>query len=80
MRTASTLRTVLTPLVGFRLLLGWGAFLVLLIAHPVPAAPLPPAALVVLLAIIVAVIVVCAFGVVDQAEHLAGSLGDPYGT
>ncbi len=80
MRTASTLRTVLTPAVAFRLLLGWGAFAVLLIAHPLLAAPLPPVALVVVLAIIVAVIVVCAFGVVDQAEHLAGRLGDPYGT
>nr|WP_275411315.1 hypothetical protein [Streptomyces sp. SID8014] len=32
------------------------------------------------LAAIVAVIIVCAFGVVTEAEHLARRLGDPYGT
>ena len=79
-RTASTLRTVLTPTAGLRLLLGWGAFIALLIAHPLLEAPLPIGALVVLLALIVVVIVMCAFGVVDQAEHLAHRLGDPYGT
>ncbi|GEC98692.1 calcium:proton antiporter [Kocuria varians] len=33
-----------------------------------------------MLAAIVAVIIVCAFGVVTEAEHLAHRLGDPYGT
>ncbi|MDA3648442.1 calcium:proton antiporter [Saccharopolyspora indica] len=64
----------------FRLLLGWGAFAGVLLAEPVLSAHLPGPALIGVLAGIIAVIVVCAFGVVTQAEHLAHRLGDPYGT
>lgn len=77
MRTAST---VITPSVIFRLLLGWGAFAGVLLAAPVLSAHLPGPALIGVLAGIIAVIIVCAFGVVTEAEHLAHRLGDPYGT
>ncbi|MFD0555875.1 Ca2+:H+ antiporter [Stackebrandtia endophytica] len=80
MRFAATFRTVLTPAALLRLGLGWGAFVVALIARPVLSGQLPGWALAAVLAGIVAVIVVCAFGVVAEAEHLAHRLGDPYGT
>ncbi|HLV54671.1 MAG TPA: calcium:proton antiporter [Actinotalea caeni] len=80
MRTASTTRTVVTPTVLARSGLGWGAVLATALARPLPAQPLPGPALVALLAVIVAVILVCAWGVVGEAEHLARRLGDPYGT
>jgi Ca2+:H+ antiporter len=32
------------------------------------------------LIVIIAVILICAFGVVTEAEHLANRLGDPYGS
>ncbi|MGX1695237.1 calcium:proton antiporter [Microbacterium keratanolyticum] len=76
----TSLRSILTPGVIVRLALGWGAFAALLLAQPLLAGPLPGPALVVALIAIVAVIVVCAFGVVTEAEHLAHRLGDPYGT
>lgn len=76
----SSLRRILTPGVIARLALGWSAFGALLMAHPLLDARLPAAALVAVLIGIVAVIVVCAFGVVIEAEHLARRLGDPYGT
>lgn len=76
----TSLRSILTPGVIIRLALGWGAFAALLLAGPLLAGPLPGPALVVALIAIVAVIVVCAFGVVTEAEHLAHRLGDPYGT
>ncbi|MBQ0825545.1 calcium:proton antiporter [Streptomyces tagetis] len=75
-----TFRTVLTPTAVFRPVLGWGAFLTVLFAAPALAGPLPTPVLWAVLAGIVAVIVVCAFGVVTQAEHLARRLGEPYGT
>lgn len=80
MRTASTPRTVVTPTVLARSGLGWGAVLATALARPLLAQPLPGPALVALLAAIVAVILVCAWGVVGEAEHLARRLGDPYGT
>lgn len=80
MPTPSLLRTVLTPTAVFRLALGWGAFLATVLAAPVLSGPLTAPVLWTVLAGIVAVIVVCAFGVVGQAEHLARRLGDPYGT
>ncbi|WP_309131450.1 calcium:proton antiporter [Brevibacterium sp.] len=76
----TTLRTVLTPKALIRLVLGWGAFLLTIPARPILASPLPGPALIAVLAAIVLVIVVCAFGVVSEAEHLARRLGDPYGT
>lgn len=73
-----TVRTVLTPRSIAQLALGWAAVVVLLVAPP--EGPLPGAALLVVLGLVVAVVVVCAFGVVTQAERLAHRLGDPYGT
>lgn len=56
-----------------RLISGWGAFVILqFLPGGLPVWPL--------LIAIIAVIVVCAFGVMEQAEHLARRLGDPYGT
>jgi Ca2+:H+ antiporter len=63
-----------------RLVLGWGTFLATVVAGPWLEGPLPTPVLTGVLVVIVAVIVVCAFGVVAQAEHLAHRLGDPYGT
>ncbi|MCM3779738.1 calcium:proton antiporter [Microbacterium hydrocarbonoxydans] len=63
-----------------RIVLGWGTFAAVLIAHPLLAAPAAAVVLVVGLIAIVAVILVCAFGVVKQAEALAHRLGDPYGS
>lgn len=63
-----------------RIAIGWGAFGALLIVHPLIAAPAPALILLVALAILVSVILVCAFGVVKQAEALAHRLGDPYGS
>ncbi|WP_309105164.1 calcium:proton antiporter [Microbacterium sp.] len=76
----ATLRTVVAGRVVFRLVLGWGAFAVLFAAQPFLSARLSTPVLVTVLAGIIAVIVVCAFGVVGEAEHLARRLGDPYGT
>ena len=79
-----TPHTSLRSLIGrsdvARIVLGWGSFAAVLIAHPLFAAPAPVAVLVVGLVAIVAVILVCAFGVVKQAEALAHRLGDPYGS
>lgn len=63
-----------------RLVLGWGSFAVLQVADRWlgPLVPLP--VLAVASAAIVIVIIVCAFGVVRQAEALADRLGDPYGS
>lgn len=76
----TTFRTVLTPIALLRLGLGWGAFLLTIIVGPALSSSLPGPALVAVLTAIVVVIVVCAFGVVAEAEHLAHRLGDPYGT
>ncbi|MBK0419942.1 calcium:proton antiporter [Leucobacter sp. CSA1] len=80
MQRTSSLRAILTPTAAFRIVLGWGAFIALLLAEPLLAGRLPTLALFAVLAVIVAVIIVCAFGVVTEAEHLAHRLGDPYGT
>lgn len=63
-----------------RILVGWATFAALVIAAPLLEPPVPGAALVMVLAAIVAVIIVCAFGVLKQAEALAHRLGDPYGS
>jgi len=73
-------RSILSPIAITRLILGWGAFVLLMAVRPVLAAPLPTWALWLVLGGIVAVISVSAFGVVTEAEHLAHRLGDPYGT
>ncbi|GAA1671651.1 calcium:proton antiporter [Citricoccus zhacaiensis] len=61
-------------------MLGWVAFLALTLAKPVLDGHLPTLLLFAVLAAIVAVIIVCAVGVVNEAEHLAHRIGDPYGT
>lgn len=77
-------RTELKQLIGVtdivRVALGWGAFGALLLLHPVLEPPVPTPVLIIALAVIIAVILVCAFGVVKQAEALAHRLGDPYGS
>lgn len=75
-----SIRQLITPVDVVRVVLGWGAFGALLLAHPLLAPPVPGPLLVVALVGIVAVILVCAFGVVKQAEALAHRLGDPYGS
>lgn len=74
------LKTLIGPTDIVRVVLGWGAFAALLPLHPVLAPPVPTPVLIIALAVIIAVILVCAFGVVKQAEALAHRLGDPYGS
>lgn len=74
------IRDTFSPADTGRLALGWGTFLATVVAVPWLEGPLPTPVLTGVLVVIVAVIVVCAFGVVAQAEHLAHRLGDPYGT
>ena len=76
----SILRSILTPRAVSRLLLGWGAVAVLLLAGDLLTPPVAGPLLVGALGAVVAVILVCAFGVVHEAEHLARRLGDPYGS
>ena len=75
-----TLGSILTPSALVRLLVGWGAVLGMLGAGPLLGPFIPAWLLVGALALIVAVILLCAFGVVNEAEHLARRLGDPYGS
>ncbi len=63
-----------------RIALGWGAFLVLSLVPGASMGALGAGPAWAVLGAIVAVIVVCAFGVMEQAEGLARRLGDPYGT
>nr|WP_274637849.1 calcium:proton antiporter [Microbacterium bovistercoris] len=70
------LRRVFTPAAVSRMLLGWLAVAILALLGPLLGTPLLIAGLVGT----IAVIVVCAFGVVHQAERLAARLGDPFGT
>lgn len=77
---SATVRSILTPAAVLRLVLGWGAFIALMFAGPLLAPPVPAPLLVAALVFIVGVILVCAFGVVHEAEHLARRLGDPYGS
>lgn len=74
------MRRVLTRAAVARLLIGWAAVAALALAGPLLAPPVPGPLLIGALAAIIAVILVCAFGVVHEAEALAQRLGDPYGT
>ncbi|MBM6589236.1 calcium:proton antiporter [Brevibacterium sp. RIT 803] len=76
----AAIRSILTPSAIVRLILGWGAFAALLIAGPLLTPPVAGPLLVSALIVIVSVILICAFGVVHEAEHLARRLGDPYGS
>lgn len=77
---AITRKRIVRPSDIVRIVLGWGGFGLLLIAHPLLEPPIPAAILITALGLIIGVIVVCAFGVVKQAEALAHRLGDPYGS
>ncbi|WP_188804326.1 calcium:proton antiporter [Citricoccus zhacaiensis] len=79
-RGSSPVRTILTPAALVRLGVGWGTFLALALSGPLLEPPLPGPLLIIALAVIVGVILLCSFGVVHEAEHLARRLGDPYGT
>ncbi|WP_144670819.1 calcium:proton antiporter [Arthrobacter sp. U41] len=61
-------------------MVGWAAVLGLVFAAPLLEPPVPTPLLIAALALIVGVVLVCAFGVVLEAEHLAHRLGDPYGS
>ncbi|QGU06300.1 Sodium/proton antiporter ChaA [Corynebacterium occultum] len=74
------LSALFTPSVWARLLLGWGAFLLLGLFSSPLAGSLPAPVVWGLLGGIILVILICAFGVMEQAEGLARRLGDPYGT
>ncbi|MGO2035105.1 MAG: calcium:proton antiporter [Brevibacterium sp.] len=76
----AAIRDIVTPTAIIRLTLGWGAFVALTFAGPLLEPPVPGALLVTALIVIVGVILVCAFGVVHEAEQLAHRLGDPYGS
>lgn len=75
-----SVRSILTPVAVGRLVLGWGVVGALLLAGDLLARPVPAPLLVGALLVIIGVILVCAFGVVHEAEHLARRLGDPYGS
>jgi Ca2+:H+ antiporter len=77
---SASVRSVVTPVAIARILLGWGAVAVLSVASSLFEPPVAAPLLVGALAGIVGVVLVCAFGVVHEAEHLARRLGDPYGT
>ncbi|MGC5616619.1 calcium:proton antiporter [Georgenia sp. Z1491] len=77
---STTVRTVLTPTAIGRLAIGWFAVVALALAGPLLEPPVPAPLLAGALAAIVGVILLCAFGVVREAEHLARRLGDPYGS
>lgn len=77
---STSARSILTPVSIARLVLGWGTFLGLMFAGSLLDPPVPAPLLVAALVVIVGVILVCAFGVVHEAEHLARRLGDPYGS
>ena len=76
----AALRTIITPTAILRLILGWGVFIALQFMGSLLAPPVPAPLLVTALLVIIAVILICAFGVVTEAEHLANRLGDPYGS
>ena len=76
----AALRSIVTPTAIIRLILGWGTFVAIQLTGPILDPPVPMPLLVTALIVIIAVILVCAFGVVTEAEHLAGRLGDPYGS
>lgn len=77
---SATTRAILTPTAIVRIAVGWGAVVALLFTGPLLEPPVPAWLLITALVLIVGVILVCAFGVVHEAEHLAHRLGDPYGS
>lgn len=77
---SAALRTIITPTAIIRLILGWGTVIAIQLTGSLLDPPVAGPVLVTALIVIVAIILLCAFGVVTEAEHLAGRLGDPYGT
>ncbi|MDQ0095841.1 calcium:proton antiporter [Paeniglutamicibacter psychrophenolicus] len=75
-----TARSILTRRAIARLAVGWGAVLGLLPAGPLLEPPVSAPLLIGALVLVIGVILLCAFGVVHEAEHLARRLGDPYGS
>lgn len=73
-------RSIITPTALLRLAIGWGSLLLWGLAGPLLNATLPGWLLSLCLLGIVAVILLCSFGVVHEAEHLARRMGDPYGS
>ncbi|MCM1011547.1 MULTISPECIES: calcium:proton antiporter [unclassified Brevibacterium] len=76
----AVLRSIITPAAVIRLVLGWGAVVALSLFGSLLEAPAPAPLLITALVVIIGVILLCAFGVVHEAEHLAHRLGDPYGS
>lgn len=76
----AALRSIITPAAVIRLILGWGAVVALAVFGSSLEAPAPAPLLITALVVIIGVILLCAFGVVHEAEHLAHRLGDPYGS
>jgi len=76
----SAVREILTTRALLRLLLGWGTVVAVALTGSLLDPPVPGPLLIGALVVIVGVILVCAFGVVHEAEHLARRLGDPYGS
>lgn len=76
----TSIRSVLTPTAVFQVLLGWVAFITVSFARPFLEGSLSSTAVFTLLIAMIGIIIICAFGVVTHAEHLAVRLGDPYGT
>ena len=80
LRTPAAARSILSGPVIARILTGWAAVGAVLLTEPGSIPQLPGFLLAAILAALVVVIAYCAFGVVQQAEHLARRLGDPYGS
>ncbi|WP_217132106.1 calcium:proton antiporter [Leucobacter chinensis] len=68
------------PIDLVRIAVGWGSFVVLTLCASVLGSSVSSPVLWCTFAAIVAVILLCSFGVVEQAEALAHRLGDPYGS
>ena len=77
---SAAVRSIVTPPVIIRLVLGWGSFVALLLVGSALEPPVSGPILITALIVIVGVILLLAFGVVHEAEHLARRLGDPYGS
>lgn len=77
---SASVRSIFTPIAIVRLAVGWGTYVGLMFAGTMLDSPVPAPILIAALVVIVGVILVCAFGVVHEAEHLARRLGDPYGS
>lgn len=77
---STTFRSYFSASVVLRLLVGWLGFLLFALLGPLLSAASATPLIWSVLAAVIAIIMVCAFGVMEQAEALAHRLGDPYGT